>query len=45
MFQDGEQSEITKQYKVVYEDTEAFLKKLVARNRKRKRRSEDDEYD
>ena len=43
--QDGEQTEVTKQYKVVYEDTEAFMKKLVSRVRRRKKKDDGDEDD
>jgi hypothetical protein len=45
MLQDGEQTEITRQYKVVYEDTEAFLKKLVSRRRRRKNKGDEEEDD
>merc|ERR1719239_1809595 len=37
--QDGEFKDVTREYKVIYEDTEAFLKKLVSKVRKRKKRS------
>jgi len=43
--QDGEQTEVTKQYKVVYEDTEAFMKKLISRVRRRKKKDDADEDD
>jgi hypothetical protein len=36
---------VTKQYKVVYEDTEAFMKKLVSRVRRRKKKDDGDEDD
>jgi len=40
--QDGDYKDITREYKVVYEDTELFLKKLVTKVR-RKKRSEEEE--
>merc|ERR1719341_758012 len=41
--QDGEFKDVTREYKVIYEDTEAFLKKLVSKVRKRKKKEEDEE--
>ncbi|XP_023338053.1 39S ribosomal protein L40, mitochondrial [Eurytemora carolleeae] len=43
--QDGDFKDITREYKVVYEDTEAFLKKLVTKVRRRKKRSSEEDDD
>ena len=39
--QDGEYKETTPTFKVMYEDTEAFLKELLVRRRKRKKSDDD----
>jgi len=43
--QDGEYKDITREYKVVYEDTELFLKKLVSKTRRRKKAVDQEEED
>merc|ERR1712059_4316 len=40
--QDGEYKETTLTYKVIYEDTEAYMKSLLARRRERKKTVEED---
>lgn len=40
--QDGEYKETTQTFKVMYEDTEAFLKELLVRRRKRKKSDDSD---
>ena len=40
--QDGEYKETTPTFKVMYEDTEAFLKELLVRRRKRRKADDDD---
>jgi len=41
--QDGEYKETTQTFKVIYEDTEAFLKTLLAKQRKKKKKTEDED--
>ena len=41
--QDGAYTDITRDYKVVYQDTESFLKQLLSRNRKKKKAKTDEE--
>jgi len=43
--QDGEYKDVSREYKVIYEDTEAFLRKLVSkvRSRKKKKALEEDD--
>ena len=41
--QDGEYKETTQTFKVIYEDTDAFMKTLLARNRPRKKKASDEE--
>lgn len=41
--QDGEYKETTQSFKVIYEDTDAFLKELLQRNRKRKKKTEEED--
>ena len=40
--QDGEYKETTQTFKVIYEDTEAFLKTLLAKQRKKKKKTEEE---
>lgn len=40
--QDGEYKDETPSYKVIYEDTEAYMKTLLLRRRKRRRRDDDE---
>jgi len=41
--QDGEYKDTTQSFKVIYEDTDAFMKELLNRNRKRKKKSSEEE--
>jgi len=41
--QDGDYKETTQSFKVIYEDTEAFMKELLMRNRKRKKKTEEED--
>jgi len=41
--QDGEYKETTQSFKVIYEDTDAFMKTLLSRNRPRKKRASEEE--
>lgn len=41
--QDGEYKDTTQSFKVIYEDTDAFMKELLQRNRKRKKKTEEEE--
>jgi len=41
--QDGEYKETTQTFKVIYEDTDQFMKDLLSRNRKKKKKSADEE--
>jgi len=41
--QDGEYEDKTQTFKVIYEDTEAFLKQITARRRLKKKKGEDDD--
>ena len=41
--QDGEYKDTTQTYKVIYEDTEAFMKNLLQRQRKKKKTSEEED--
>ena len=43
MNQDGEYKNVTREYKVVYQDTEAFLKQLVSKRRGKKKKSVEDD--
>lgn len=44
IIQDGEYKETTPTFKVMYEDTEAFLKELLVRRRKRRKADDDDNW-
>ena len=41
--QDGEYKDTTQTYKVIYEDTEAFMKNLLQRQRKKKKTTEEED--
>ena len=41
--QDGEYKDTTPTFKVIYEDTEAFMKNLLMRRRTRKKRNNDED--
>ena len=41
--QDGQYVETTQSFKVIYEDTDQFMKDLLSRNRKKKKKSADEE--
>jgi len=41
--QDGEYKETTQSFKVIYEDTDAFMKQLLMRQRRKKKNTEEDE--
>ena len=41
--QDGEYKDTTPTFKVIYEDTEAFMKNLLLRRRTRKKRNDDED--
>ena len=41
--QDGEYKDVTQSYKVIYEDTETFMKSLLMRKRTKKKKQEDDD--
>ena len=41
--QDGEYKDTTPTFKVIYEDTEAFMKTLLMRRRTRKKKGDDDD--
>ena len=41
--QDGEYKDTTPTYKVIYEDTEVFMKSLLMRKRMRKSRNDEEE--
>ncbi len=43
LWQDGAYTDISRDYKVVYQDTDAFLKQLLTRNRKKKKSKTDEE--